>query len=503
MSREILLLINALASEKNVDNETVFEAVEFALAGAARKKLGLDNVDIHVKIDKETGNYDVTRRWLVVDDLDYTTPSLEKTLEELQETDPDTTLQKGDYYTEPVPEVDFGRIGAQTAKRIILQRIRDAEKEQILNEFLQRKESLISGTVKRMDRQGVIVEIGKLEALLPRDQMIPRENLRVGDRIRAYLLKIEQRSNRPEIILTRTSKEFLIHLFEMEVPEIEEGSIEIKEVARDPGMRAKIAVKSNDPRIDPQGTCIGVRGSRVNNVSDALNGERIDVVLWSPEPAQFIMNALSPTEVTRILIDEDKHSVDVVVAEDQIAIAIGRGSQNVRLASKLTGWNLKILTVDEAEHVHQTQDEELKEKFMNSLDIDEEIADILVQEGFISLEEIAYVPIEELQEIEEFDEELISDLRTRARNAVLMQAIAIEEKLRDIDSKLKNLAGMNESLLKNLIDHNILTLDDFAELSAPELREFTDLTSEQASQLILEARSHWFEKTSKEGGANE
>lgn len=503
MSREILLLINALASEKNVDSETVFEAVEFALAGAARKKLGLDNVDIHVEIDRETGNYDVTRRWLVVDDLDYTTPSLEKTVEEIQETDPDTTLKEGDYYTETVPDVDFGRISAQTAKRIILQRIRDAEKEQILNEFLQRKESLISGTVKRMDRQGVIVEIGKLEALLPRDQMIPRENLRVGDRIRAYLLKIEQRGNRPEIILTRTSKDFLIHLFEMEVPEIEEGAIEIKEVARDPGMRAKIAVKSSDPRIDPQGTCIGVRGSRVNNVSDALNGERIDVVLWSPEPAQFIMNALSPTEVTRILIDEDKHSVDVVVEEDQLPIAIGRGGQNVRLASELTGWNLNILTVEEAEQVHQTQDEELKEKFMQSLDVDEEIADILVQEGFISLEEIAYVPIEELLEIEEFDEDLVNDLRARARNAVLMQAIAIEEKLRDVDSNLKNLNGMNESLLKNLIDHDILTLDDFAELSALELREFTDLTSEQASQLILEARSHWFEEPSQEGGANE
>ncbi|MCV2502993.1 MAG: transcription termination factor NusA [Neisseriaceae bacterium] len=503
MSREILLLINALASEKNVDSETVFEAVEFALAGAARKKLGLDNVDIHVEIDRETGNYDVTRRWLVVDDLDYTTPSLEKTVEEIQETDPDTTLKEGDYYTETVPDVDFGRISAQTAKRIILQRIRDAEKEQILNEFLQRKESLISGTVKRMDRQGVIVEIGKLEALLPRDQMIPRENLRVGDRIRAYLLKIEQRGNRPEIILTRTSKDFLIHLFEMEVPEIEEGAIEIKEVARDPGMRAKIAVKSSDPRIDPQGTCIGVRGSRVNNVSDALNGERIDVVLWSPEPAQFIMNALSPTEVTRILIDEDKHSVDVVVEEDQLPIAIGRGGQNVRLASELTGWNLNILTVEEAEQVHQTQDEELKEKFMQSLDVDEDIADILVQEGFISLEEIAYVPIEELLEIEEFDEDLVNDLRARARNAVLMQAIAIEEKLRDVDSNLKNLNGMNESLLKNLIDHDILTLDDFAELSALELREFTDLTSEQASQLILEARSHWFEEPSQEGGANE
>ncbi|MBN3859799.1 transcription termination/antitermination protein NusA [Neisseriaceae bacterium PsAf] len=503
MSREILLLINALASEKNVDSETVFEAVEFALAGAARKKLGLDNVDIHVEIDRETGNYDVTRRWLVVDDLDYTTPSLEKTVEEIQETDPDTTLKEGDYYTETVPDVDFGRISAQTAKRIILQRIRDAEKEQILNEFLQRKESLISGTVKRMDRQGVIVEIGKLEALLPRDQMIPRENLRVGDRIRAYLLKIEQRGNRPEIILTRTSKDFLIHLFEMEVPEIEEGAIEIKEVARDPGMRAKIAVKSSDPRIDPQGTCIGVRGSRVNNVSDALNGERIDVVLWSPEPAQFIMNALSPTEVTRILIDEDKHSVDVVVEEDQLPIAIGRGGQNVRLASELTGWNLNILTVEEAEQVHQTQDEKIKEKFMQSLDVDEEIADILVQEGFISLEEIAYVPIEELLEIEEFDEDLVNDLRARARNAVLMQAIAIEEKLRDVDSNLKNLNGMNESLLKNLIDHDILTLDDFAELSALELREFTDLTSEQASQLILEARSHWFEEPSQEGGANE
>ncbi|MFH4354075.1 MAG: transcription termination factor NusA [Neisseriaceae bacterium] len=494
MSREILLLINALASEKNVGSDIVFAAVEFALAGAARKKLGLENIDVHVDIDRETGQYEVFRRWLIVEDLDYTTPSLQKTIEEIKELEPTSTLQVGDYYTELIPDVDFGRIGAQTAKRIILQKIREAEREQVLNEFLQRKETLVSGVVKRIDRHGATVEIGRLEALLPRDQMIPRENLRVGDRVRATLLKLEQRGGHPEIVLTRTSKEFLIRLFELEVPEIEEGAIEIKAVSRDPGMRAKIAVKSSDPRIDPQGTCIGVRSSRVKNVSNALNGERIDVVLWSPEPAQFIINALSPTTVTRILIDEDNRSVDVVVEEEQLPIAIGRSGQNVRLASELTGWHLKILTVEQAEEVHQTQDESLRNYFIDSLTIDEDIAEILVQEGFVSLEEIAYVPLEELLAIEEFDAELVDDLRARARNELLMQAIATEEKLREMDPRLKQLDGMDENLLKKLLSRNISNLNDFAELSTHELREFTDLSTQQASELILKARSHWFKE---------
>lgn len=503
MSREILLLIDALASEKNVDSETVFAAVEAALAGAARKKLGLDNVDIQVSIDRETGEYTVERRWQIVNDLDYTTPSLQKTIEELQETDPNTSLQVGDYYKEPISDVHFGRIGAQMAKRTILQKIREAEREQLLNEFLQRKENIITGVVKRVDRLGAIIETHRIEALLPRDQMIPRESLHPGDRVRAYLLRIEEKGNRPEIILTRTSKEFLVKLFELEVPEIEEGLIEIKEVARDPGMRAKIAVKSNDARIDPQGTCIGVRGSRVNAVSEALNGERIDVVLWSPEIAQFIINALSPTTVSRILIDEDQHNVDVVVDEDQLPIAIGRSGQNVRLASELTGWHLKILTGEEAEEVHQTQNQELRTLFTSALDVDESIADILVQECFTSLEEIAYVPVEELLSIEEFDEDLVNDLRERARNAILMQAIATEEQLREVDPALKALLGMHDSLLKQLIKENIHTLDDLAELAVHELRAFTDLSEEEASQLILNARSHWFEDSTEEGSTND
>ena len=494
MSREVLLLINALANEKYVDDEIVFEAVEAALASAAAKKLRLDHVNIHVDLNRENGDYTVERRWQIVEGTEDIVPSLQKTLSEVLQLDPKSTLKVGDYYSEVLPDVQFGRIGAQTAKRTILQRIRDAERAQVLNEFLQRKENLIIGTVRRLDRQGVIVEIGRLEALLPNEQLIPRENFRVGDRVRAMLLKIEQRGHRAEIILTRTSKEFLAKLFELEIPEIEDGSIEIKGISRDPGIRSKIAVKSSDPRIDPQGTCIGVRSTRIKNISNALNGERIDVVLWSPEPAQFIINALSPTTVRRILINEDKRNVDVIVDEEELPIAIGRNGQNVRLASELTGWYLKILTSEEAEKAHHHQDKVLKDFFIKHLDIDDEVAEILVQEGFISLEEIAYVPIEELLAIEEFDEELVNELRDRARNEILIAAMVTKEKLKNIDPKIKALTNMTDQLLKELIQHDINTIDDLAELSTPELTELTSLSAEDAGQLILEARSHWFEE---------
>ena len=494
MSREILLLAEALASEKNVDTEVVFSALEFALASAAKKKTERENMDVRVVINRNTGDYSSFRRWLIVADEDYTYPDIQKTIEEIQEEIPGTTLQIGEYYEEPIENVEFGRIGAQTAKQVILQRIRDAEREQILNEFLQRKDSLVLGTIKRVERHGAIVEIGRLEALLPRDQMIPRENFRNGDRVRALFLRVDQIGNRSQVILTRTSREFLLKLFEMEVPEIEDGLLEIKEVTRDPGLRAKIAVKSNDARIDPQGTCIGVRGSRVNAVTEELAGERIDVVLWSPETAQFVINALSPAEVTRILIDEDHHSVDVIVAEDQLALAIGRGGQNVRLAAELTGWQLNIMTVDEAQERHEAEDKAIRELFINNLGVDENVAEVLVQEGFTSLEEVAYVPVQEMLEIEGFDESTVEELRNRARDAILTLAIASEEQLEHMDEDLKNLEGVDQEMLHDMDNEGIKTRDDLAELSVDELIEITGIDEETAKKVVMAARAHWFDE---------
>lgn len=493
MSREMLLLAEALASEKNVEPDVVFEALEFALSTAAKKKASREHMDVRVEIDRHTGEYRTFRRWLIVADEDYTYPDLEKTIEEIQEEIPQTTLQIGDYYEEQLENEGFGRQAAQTAKQIILQRIRDAEREKILNEFLARKEDIVMGTVKRVERHGIIVEInGKLDALIPRDQCIPRENFRNGDRIRALFLRVdEQNNNRKQVILSRTSREFLVKLFEQEVPEIADGLLEIKEAARDPGQRAKIAVKSNDQRIDPQGTCIGVRGSRVNAVTNEIGGERIDVVLWSPETAQFVMNALSPAEVTRIVIDEDSHAVDVIVAENQLALAIGRGGQNVRLAADLTGWQLNIMTVAEAEERHAAEDAATRALFVEHLNVDEEIANLLVQEGFVSLEEIAYVPAEELVEIG-FDETTVDALRNRARDAILTLAIASEEQLDKVAEDLRTLENVDQDMLRDLAQAGITTRDDLAELSIDELIEITGVSSAEAEKVILAARAHWF-----------
>ena len=494
MSRELLQLAEALASEKNVDAEVVFSALEFALSTAAKKKTGREHMDVRVEIDRDSGEYRTFRRWLIVVDEDYTYPDVEKTIEEIQEEIPGTTIQVGEYYEEQLENEGFGRQAAQTAKQLILQRIRDAEREQILDDFLQRKEDIVMGTVKCVERHGTIIEIGKLDALLPRDQMIPRENFRNGDRVRALFLRVDEIGNtgRKQVVLSRTSHDFLVKLFEMEVPEIEDGLLEIREAARDPGQRAKIAVKSNDTRIDPQGTCIGVRGSRVNAVTNELSGERIDVVLWSPETAQFVINALSPAAVSRILIDEDKHAVDVIVAEDQLALAIGRGGQNVRLAADLTGWQLNIMTVEEAEERHAAEDAAIRNLFIEHLNVDEETADVLLQEGFATLEEVAYVPASELLEIEGFDEASVEALRNRARDAILTLAIASEEKLEDVAEDMKNLDGIDQEMLRDLAQAGITTRDDLAELSVDELIEITGVSDEEAKKVILAARAHWF-----------
>lgn len=492
MSREILLLVDALASEKNVSKDVVFSALESALASATKKKMADDEIDVRVEIDRQTGLYQSFRRWTVVEDDLLEAESREIGLTEAQERDP--SLEVGSVIEEPMEAVEFGRIGAQTAKQVILQKIRDAEREQLLNDFLQRREHLVTGTVKRIERGNAIIECGKLEALLPREHMIPKENLRVGDRVKAYLLRIDRQGRGPQLVLSRTAREFLIKLFELEVPEIEEGMLEIKEAARDPGMRAKIAVKANDPRIDPQGTCIGMRGSRVQSVTQELAGERIDIVLWAPEPAQFVINALSPAEVNRILIDEDNHAMDVVVEEDQLALAIGRSGQNVRLAAELTGWYLNIMTVAEAEEKHLEEDAALRDLFMTNLNVDEHVAMVLVQEGFATLEEVAYVPINEMLEIEGFDESLVNDLRSRARDALLTQAIASEEKTESGLEDLKDFEGLSAEYVQKLADNGVNTRDDLADLAVDDLVEMTGMEAETARAVIMKAREHWFEE---------
>ncbi|MDP3438533.1 MAG: transcription termination factor NusA, partial [Azonexus sp.] len=410
MSREILLLVDALAREKNVSKEIVFGALELALASATKKRIN-DEAEVRVSIDRATGSFESFRRWQVVPDNEYVNEFLQIPLSDAQKDDPE--VEAGDSIEEALEPIDFGRIGAQAAKQVILQKIRDAEREQILADFLERGDHIVYGTIKRMERGNAIIEAGKIEALLPRDQMIPKENLRVGDRVRAFMLRIDRNARGPQIILSRTAPEFIIKLFDLEVPEIGDGLMELKACARDPGLRAKIAVKSNDPRVDPIGTCVGLRGSRVTAVRNEIGGENIDIVLWSADPAQFVIGALSPAEVSSIMVDEEKHAMDVVVDEDNLAIAIGRSGQNVRLASELTGWTINLMTQDESAKRSEAESAETRSIFVQKLDIDEELADLLIEEGFSSLEEVAYVPLAEMLEIDGLDEEIVNELRNR------------------------------------------------------------------------------------------
>src|SRR5687768_2171557 len=489
MSREILLLVDALSREKNVDKETVFGALELALASATKKRFSED-VDIRAHVDRTTGDFSFFRRWQVVPEEEFEVPSRQYMLHEAREEKPE--MQMGEYLEEPLSGLEVGRIGAQTAKQVILQKIRDAEREQILNDFLSRKEHLVTGVIKRMERGNALIESGRLEAMLPRDQMIPKENLRVGDRVRAYIWKIDRQARGPQIVLSRTAPEFLVKLFELEVPEIEEGLLEIRAAARDPGLRAKIAVKSNDQRIDPVGTCVGMRGSRVQAVTQELAGERVDIILWSPEAAQFVINALAPAEVTSIVVDEERHSMDVVVDEDQLALAIGKGGQNVRLASELTGWHLNIMTTDEREQKAAQETSVVRSLFMEKLDVDEEVAEILVSEGFTSLDEVAYVPINEMLEIEAFDEETVNELRRRARNALLTEAIKSEENVEHAAEDLQGMEGMDNQTARVLASKGITTMDALADLATDELTEMTGMDAERAVKLIMKAREPWF-----------
>ena len=489
MSREILLLVDALSREKNVDKEVVFEALESALASATKKRFE-DEADTRVSIDRNTGEYESFRRWEVMDDETFETPDMHIKQEEAQKRNPG--IQLGEFIEEPLESIDFGRIGAQAAKQVIFQKIRDAEREQVLSDFMDRKEHLVSGTVKRLERGSAIIEFGKIEALLPREQMIPKENLRIGDRVKAHLLRVDRNARGPQVILSRTSNELLAKLFELEVPEIEEHLLDIVSAARDPGSRAKIAVQSHDPRIDPIGTCVGMRGSRVQSVTNELAGERVDIILWAEDPATYVINALAPAEVSSIVVDEEKHSMDVVVEEENLAQAIGRGGQNVRLASELTGWELNIMTVEQSNEKHSEEFSKTRAVFMEKLDVDEEVADILVQEGFNTLEEVAYVPLEEMLEIESFDEATVNELRSRARNALLTAAIASEERVEHGIEDLLKLEGMDEPTARTLAAKGVTTQDQLADLDVDELVELSGMDSERANTLIMTARAPWF-----------
>ena len=491
MSREILQLVDALAHEKNVSKEIVFSALEQALASATKKKFNQDDIDVRVEIDRHSGETRSFRCWQLVEDNDHEFPSRQIAVSDRD--DRHLHMAVGDFYEEPMEAVEFGRIGAQTAKQVILQKIRDAEREQVLNDFLDRDEFLVTGTIKRLERGSAIIEINnKLEGLLPRDQMIPKENLRSGDRVRAFLLRVDYQGRGPQLILSRTAPDFVKRLFELEVPEIDEGLLEINGVARDPGSRAKMAVKAHDPRIDPQGTCIGMRGSRVQAVTGELGGERVDIVLWSPEPATYVINALSPAEVQRILVDEDRHSMDVVVEEDQLPLVIGRGGQNVRLASELTGWLINIMSVEEAQKKQEGEIEGLRSLFIDKLGVDDELAEILVTEGFTTLEEVAYVPLAEMLEIPALNEDIVNELRSRARSALLTQAIVSEEKVETVSDDLKSLDGVDAATVRTLADHGITTRDDLADLAVDDLVEMTSMEAEEAKTLIMKAREHWF-----------
>lgn len=491
MSREILLLVDALAREKNVAREVVFGALEGALASAMKKRFKED-ADIRVSIDRETGGHEGFRRWLVVpDEAGLQEPDKQEMLSDALEIDAD--LEVGDYIEEALEPVEFGRIGAQAAKQAILQKIRDAEREQVLNDFLERGENIISGTIKRMDKGDCIIETGKIEARLPRTEMIPKENLRIGDRVRAFVLRVDHAARGQQVILSRTSPEFIRQLFENEVPEIEQGLLEIKAAARDPGVRAKIAVVAYDKRIDPIGTCVGMRGSRVTAVRNELGGEQVDIVLWSEDPAQFVIGALAPANVESIVVDEDKHAMDVVVDEENLPKAIGAKGQNVRLASELTGWQINIMTPEESLNRQENERAGLRATFMAKLDVDEEVADILIDEGFTGLEEVAYVPLQELLEIEAFDEDTINELRARARNALLTEAIAQEERLETAQDLLE-LEGVTPELAAKLAEREVHTRDDLAELATDELAEIAGMSAEEASELIMRARAHWFDE---------
>ena len=496
MSKEILMVVDAVSNEKGVEKDIIFEAIEAALASATRKKHGED-IEVRVAIDRETGEYETFRRWLVFEDESTELEVPDRELRMIDALDIDENAEPGGYVEVPMESVEFGRIAAQTAKQVIVQKVREAEREQVVEEYQEREGEMLSGLVKRVDRNGVYIDLGgNAEGFVSREQMVPREPVRPQDRIKALLTEVRSEPRGPQLFMTRTSPQFLVELFKIEVPEVGQGMIDILGAARDPGLRAKIAVRSNDSRIDAVGACVGMRGSRVQAVSNELAGERVDIILFDDNAAQFVVNAMSPAEVVSIVVDEDKHSMDIAVEEDKLSQAIGRGGQNIRLASELTGWELNVMTAADAEEKTESETRELIELFSKQLDVDAEVALILVQEGFSTIEEVAYVPAAELVAIEEFDEDIVDELRSRARDVLLTQAIVQEEKIDEVEpaEDLLSLEGMDKGLAFLLASKGVVTREDLAELATDDLLEINEMDADDAAALIMKARAHWFEE---------
>ncbi|NKB33429.1 MAG: transcription termination/antitermination protein NusA [Pseudomonadales bacterium] len=495
MSKEILMVADAVSNEKGVSRGVIFEAIESALATATKKLHDRDEIDCRVAVDRETGEYETFRVWTVVDEEEYLEEGSQFTKDQAAERD--KALDIGDTWEEKIDNVEFGRIAAQTAKQVIVQKVREAEREIVISEYKDRVGELVAGTVKKVTRDNIIVDLGSnAEALLPRDQMIPRETFRIGDRLRALLTDVRSEQRGPQLFLSRTSPDMLIELFKIEVPEISEEVIEIKAAARDPGSRAKIVVSTNDGRIDPVGACVGMRGSRVQVVSNELANERIDIILWDDNPAQLVINSMAPAEVASIIVDEDSNTMDIAVEEENLAQAIGRNGQNVRLSSELTGWTINVMSEEDAAAKQQQEASNFIELFMEKLDVEEEVSEVLVQEGFTTLEEIAYVPLDEILGIDGFDEEIANELRNRAKDALLTQAIASEEDLSsaNIADDLLNMEGMDDVLALELAKKGILNMEELAEQSIDELIDIENMDEERAGKLIMTARAPWFEE---------
>ncbi len=494
MSKEILLVVDAVSNEKGVDETIIFEALEAALASASRKRSGMD-IEVRVAIDRETGDYLTYRRWEVLeDDQEQEFPLRQMTLSAAREDEPDIAV--GDFVEDEIESVDFGRIAAQTAKQVIVQKVREAERARIVDAFQDRVGELVMGIVKRTERGGVYIDLGNnAEAYIRRDEMIPREAVRTGDRLRAYLREVVSEARGPQLFATRTSSEFLIELFKLEVPEVGQGVIEIKGAARDPGSRAKISVESSDPRLDPVGACVGMRGSRVQTVSNELAGERVDIILWNDNPAQYVINAMAPAEVQSIIVDEDSNSMDIVVETERLSLAIGRGGQNVRLAGELTGWELNVMDESTADEKSEAEAQVLIAKFVEELTVDEEVATILVQENFTTVEEVAYVPEQELLNVDEFDEEIVEELRNRAQDALLTKALVTEQKIESLNpsDELLAMEGISAGLAVAMAEIGVATVDDLADLSVDELMVVDDMDEETAGKLIMKARESWFQ----------
>jgi transcription termination/antitermination protein NusA len=496
-NKEILLVVDVVANEREIEKTVIFEAIEAALETATIKRYD-SKIDVRVSIDRSTGDYKTFRRWKVVEPSDefeggVEFPEAEILLEDARKENPD--CEPGDYIEEPMDSIEFGRIAAQIAKQVIVQKVREAERIKVVKAYADRVGELVTGIVKRIERGNVYLDLGgNVEAYISREEMIPREPVRAGDRIRGYLKEVRSESRGPQLFVSRTAPELLVALFKLEVPEVSEGLIEIVAAARDPGSRAKIAVRSHDPRLDPVGACVGMRGSRVQAVSNELAGERVDIILWNENDAQFVINAMSPADIVSIVVDEDNHSMDIAVSSENLSQAIGRGGQNVRLASELTGWTLNVMDEEKAGEKGEAEKWDIMQSFMEQLDVDEDIAAILVQEGFTTIEELVYVPIKEMLDIDAFDEEIVEALRNRAKDALLVKAIAMEEQLEGAKpaDDLLELEGMDKSLAYALAAGGVTTREDLAELSVDELREIEDLDEQRAAQLIITARAPWF-----------